>query len=59
MADIQRMACPDCGQMNAMVGVVNQVRQYVCQKCGQMYYTPDSCIGAKKDAAPKAKKDCA
>jgi len=48
MADVQRMACPDCGHENVMTGVVNQVRQYVCRECGQTYYTPDTCLGGKK-----------
>ncbi len=48
MADVQRMACPECGHVNTMIAVVNQVRQYVCHNCGQSYYTPDACLGEKK-----------
>jgi hypothetical protein len=45
MVDIQRMACPECGQVNAMFAVVNEVRQFVCRRCGEIYYTPNDCLG--------------
>ena len=58
MGDIQRMACPDCGHVNAMRVVANGVRHYHCQKCGQAYYTPETCLGEKKpEARPPEKQD--
>ncbi len=57
MGDIQRMACPECGHVNAMLGVVNGVRQYLCRQCGQSYYTPETCIGEKKpEPRPRPEK---
>ena len=58
MADVQRMKCPECGHDNTMIGVINQVRQYVCHNCGERYYTPDDCFGTKKpEEKPGGKKD--
>ncbi len=56
MADVQKMACPECGHMNAMRGVINDVRQYVCEMCGECYYTPNECFGERKDAEPPRNK---
>ena len=50
--DTERMACRECGTMNAMLGVVNQTRQYLCRKCGQVYYTPDTCLGTPAPPDP-------
>lgn len=50
----ERMACPECGTMNAMLGVVNATRQYHCRKCGQVYYTPDTCLGSPGPDKPPA-----
>jgi transposase-like protein len=49
MNGIERMACPECGTENPMLGVVEGTRQYLCRKCGQAYYTPDSCLGSSGD----------
>ena len=55
--DLERMACPECGAMNPMLGVVNEIRQYKCRACGQVYYTPDSClrdsVKAESEAEPR------
>lgn len=48
MAGAEKMACPDCGTVNAMIGVFEGTRQYVCKACGQVYYTPDGCLDDKK-----------
>lgn len=48
MAGAEKMACPDCGTVNAMIGVFEGTRQYVCKACGQVYYTPDACLDDKK-----------
>lgn len=42
--DTETMACPECGTVNPMIGVVHDTRQYLCRACGQVYYTPDSCL---------------
>jgi hypothetical protein len=54
MNGIERMACPECGTENPMLGVVDGTRQFLCKKCGQAYYTPDSCLRAS--GGPPAKK---
>ena len=62
MSGTERMACPECGTENPMLGVVSGTRQYLCRKCGQAYYTPDTCLSkpanAEKEktlsAAPKS-----
>ena len=46
---MERMACPECGTMNPMIGVVNATRQYVCRRCGMVYYTPDECLSEDKN----------
>lgn len=44
--DTERMACPQCGTVNPMLAVVEDVRRYVCRSCGEEYYTPNSCLGS-------------
>lgn len=36
-----------------MLGVVQGTRQYLCRKCGQAYYTPDSCLTKPAEAEKK------
>lgn len=52
--DTQKMACPVCGTVNVLVAVINETRQYRCKQCGELYYTPDNCLGSgpKQDGAP-------
>jgi hypothetical protein len=63
MVDTERMACPDCGTENPMIAVLHGTRQYLCRKCGQPYYTPDSClrppgaVSERKDAKPATPPD--
>ena len=45
---IERMPCPECGTVNAMFVVINDTRRYICDRCGVVYYTPNSCITDEK-----------
>jgi hypothetical protein len=47
---VEKMPCPECGTVNAMLVVVNDTRQYVCDRCGTVYYTPNSCTTDDKPA---------
>jgi|WetSurMetagenome_2_1015567.scaffolds.fasta_scaffold1844008_1 hypothetical protein len=49
---VERMACPECGTVNAMIAVINDTRQYVCSQCGTVYYTPNSCTTDEKPRTP-------
>lgn len=41
---MEKMACPECGKVNPMIGVVDDTRRYLCTQCGQAYYSPNSCF---------------
>ena len=56
---MEQMPCPECGQVNPMQLVVNEVRQCHCSRCGMVYYAPDSCLTDDKrkpgqDPGPKS-----
>jgi CRP-like cAMP-binding protein len=42
-SEMRRMACPDCGTLNAPKAIVNQTEQYRCRTCGMVYYSPAGC----------------
>lgn len=56
----QRMACPQCGHVNSMLVVANDVMQFVCSQCQMVYYGPSECISdektGKKPDKPVSKK---